>query len=213
MKVRVLAVVLIVALLSSALWAKGPGYEKKFVMHVAGPVEIDPTKPAVVSPLGLPMPDFMAGALMFHQIKLTAFTDVSNGFVKVAVMMSKDANYDPAFATTFQNFFHFPFNPDGTPLSMFVIKIQDVALSDAGTFMTSVGPQTTPRTITFLGKVSDVMVPSPFGDLVGRTAAISAEFDKAGDGVTFGFVGGFVAGSHSTWSFTGTGSLTVPPEE
>jgi hypothetical protein len=213
MKLRVFAVILIVALLSSAVWAKGPGYEQKFVMHVAGPVEIDPMKPAVVSPLGLPMPDFLAGALIMKQIKLAAYTDVANGSVKVAVMMAKDLNYDPAFATTFQNFFHFPFDPNGTPLSMFVIKIQDVAIGDAGTYMSSVGPQTSTRTITFLGKVSDVFVPSPFGDLVGRTAAISAEFDKTGDGVTFGFIGGFVAGSHSTWSFTGTGSLTLPPEE
>jgi hypothetical protein len=211
MKVRILLVCVVLIAAVSATWAKGPGYEKKFTMHAVGDVSLDPTAPpSVVAPAPLNLPPFLMPPLMQGVLKIVASTDVKDGNVTIGVWVVPGPAFDLNQIPNELGGIHFP--PSGVPISMFVIKIQDVAVGDAVTTMTSVGPQASPRTITFLGKVTDVLVPSPFGAVAGRTAAISAEFDKVGNDVTFSFVGGFVAGSHSTWTFTGTGSLTLPPE-
>jgi hypothetical protein len=55
-----------------------------------------------------------------------------------------------------------------------------------------------------LGTVAANPIVSPFGDLTGRLAAISAGFISYGD-TALTMLGGFVAGSHSTWSPVATG--------
>ncbi len=93
------------------------------------------------------------------------------------------------------------------PISDFDTAVEAVTL----------GQSATPNRFTFavMGRVIRVNVPSPFGDLMGRTAAYSAEFDLPGehDVTNFYFFGGFVAGSHSTWVPFATGTLTAntPP--
>jgi len=212
MKLRLVLVIVVIVALASGAWAKGPGYEKRFAMHAEGDVSLAPNAPpAVVAPAPLNLPDFLTAAIQDGILKIKATTDVAKGKITIGVWVVPGPNFSPNLVPVQLGGAGFPIT--GIPISLFVITIQDVALGQAGTVMTSVGPQVAPRTITFLGKVTDVLVPSPFGDVAGRAAAISAEFDQVGEKVNFNFAGGFVAGSHSTWNFTASGSLYLPPEE
>lgn len=93
------------------------------------------------------------------------------------------------------------------PISDFDTAIEAVTL----------GQSSIPGRFTFaaMGRIVRVNIPSPFGELLGRTAAYSAEFDPPGnhDQTNFYFFGGFVAGSHSTWVPFATGTLkaSTPP--
>ncbi len=87
---------------------------------------------------------------------------------------------------------------DPVTISQFQLEIARILLSD----------KPTPN-LALLGTVIAEPVASPFGDLMGRVAAVGAGYDHAGENVDFVMLGGFVGGSHSTWSFTATGSLVI----
>ncbi len=87
---------------------------------------------------------------------------------------------------------------DPITISFFEVEIARVILSD----------EPSPN-LALLGKVISTPVPSPFGEIVGRTAAMGAGYDQAGEETNFVMLGGFVGGSHSTWSLTGKGSLVI----
>lgn len=63
--------------------------------------------------------------------------------------------------------------------------------------------------LAILGEVISAPVPSPFGEIVGRQAGFGVGYDGTGEQVSFVMLGGFVAGSHSTWSLTAAGSLVI----
>ena len=87
---------------------------------------------------------------------------------------------------------------DPITVSLFEVEILRVVLSD----------DLTPN-LSLLGRVISAPVPSPFGEIVGRVAAFGAGYDQAGEVTNFVMLGGFVAGSHSTWSLTGKGALAI----
>jgi hypothetical protein len=175
-----------------------------------GDVSMNPNAPpAVVAPGPINLPPFLFQPLGEGVLKITATTDVDKGKITIGVWVKPGPAFDPNKVPSELGGTFFP--ATGIPVSLFVIKIQDVTVGDVGTVLTTTGPQVAPHTIAFMGKVVDFLTQTkPFGDTAGRAAAISAEYDATGDIVNFTFVGGFVAGSHSTWNFTASGSLYLP---
>ncbi len=199
-RARVLCVVILLALAVSTTWAASPAFISKIKMHAAGDVTMDPSRPAVVAPGGLAFPEPLATLLGTGVLKIVATTDIDKGKATIGVWLVPGPAFPPEGQRPPELL---PFET-GAPVSVFVVKIQDAVLGDTDSGQ--------PPTIAFLGKVIDNPVPSPFGPIVGRAAAISTQYDRTGNGVSFTFVGGFVAGSHSTWTFTASGSLYLPPE-
>jgi hypothetical protein len=103
---------------------------------------------------------------------------------------------------------------NNTPPAPLPLPALPLTISDFDTAIEAVtlGDNPTNKRYNFaaMGRVTNVRTPSPFGELVGRAAAYSAEFDSTGDTTLF-FFGGFVAGSHSTWVPVATGSVQVNP--
>jgi hypothetical protein len=91
-----------------------------------------------------------------------------------------------------------PEDDDPASISLFQVEVARILLCD----------KPAPN-LALLGTVTAAPVPSPFGNIVGLVAALGAGYDQPGDEVNFTMLGGFVAGSHSTWSLTGVGSLVV----
>lgn len=87
---------------------------------------------------------------------------------------------------------------DPISISLFEVNVARVLLSD----------DPSPN-LALLGRVISAPVPSPFGDIVGLTAAFGMGYDEPGDHTNFTMLGGLAAGSHSTWSLTGKGSLVI----
>lgn len=198
MKVRAVIAILVIALVSLSASAKGPDYLNKVVMHSVGDVTMNPATPEIVSLAPLQLPPDLIPLLTDKVIKIQVATDVYKGKATVGVWLVPGNNFPPDGFVPPELM---PFKA-GIPISLFIIQLQDVVVGDTR--------QDLEGTVAFIGKVIQNPVPSPFGPIEGRAAAISTQFNKTGDDVTFTFTGGFVAGSHSTWNFTGKGSLFLP---
>jgi hypothetical protein len=168
-------------------------------MHAAGDVPLNP--PAIVAPGGLTFPEPMGTLLANQVVKVVAVTDILKGKATVSVWLVPGPAFPPEGQVPPELM---PF-ATGVPISVFIVKIQDVVIGDTDAAQ--------PPTMAFVGKVIETPVISPFGPLVGRSAAMSTLYDTTGNDVTFTFVGGFVAGSHSTWTFTAKGDLYLPPQD
>ncbi len=62
-------------------------------------------------------------------------------------------------------------------------------------------------TFAILGRIITNRIPSPFGEIVGRTFTLASAFDGEGDDVMFYLLGGTAAGSHATFVHEANGSF------
>jgi hypothetical protein len=84
-------------------------------------------------------------------------------------------------------------------ISIFEIQVEEVVISLAK------------RSFVAAGLVVSNRVVSPFGDLTGLAAVVSAGFASTGT-TTFTMLGGIVAGSHASYAPAGAGFLNVSKE-
>lgn len=225
--VSCLILVLLVALVPISASARNVKAIHGVFMNAEGvvPMPTGPDQPMpVISPSPLNLPDFLMGPIAGNVLNIYSITHVENSMATLSVMLIRGPEYKAGTGAMngVPDVPVFPGGPTwrqamldengelkqpGFPISVFNVALDAVILGDGQNMVE--GVPVPAHTIAFIGTIVSNPVPSPFGELTGRAAAFSAEFDNLGDSVNFKFVGGFVAGSHSTWAMEATGALRI----
>lgn len=226
--VSCLLLVVIFALLPLTAAAKNVKAIHGVFMHAEGfvPLPKEPGQPMpIIAPAPLNMPGFLMYLVGSDALVIKTVTHVENAICTTSVILVQGEGYSTGAMQAVPSE---PVNPSdpqsptwrmvmldangdliptGFPISVFTVALDSVTLGDGMDLLE--GLPVPAHTIAFSGTVVENPVPSPFGLLTGRAASFSAQFDTLGDTVNFKFVGGFVAGSHSTWSMQATGVLRI----
>ncbi len=175
---------------SAAARTSGPKYHITLDAGGIVPFSIDPQAPRwIVSPSPLEMPDFVVQGLVAGTFELYNFNRIVDDLLHIEVLLKTGPNAPTEGEMV-------------APISIFNVEIQESKCKQ-------ITVDTTVRQhFAALGEIVSVEWASPFGDILGRTACFSGEFIGEPDGHTegdFSFIGGFVVGSHSTWTPTAKG--------
>lgn len=154
------------------------------------PFSLDPQAPRwIVAPSPLNMPPDVFEGLAAGALELYNFNQIAEDLLRVEVWLRTGPNTPH----------------EGSPIAP--ISIFNVEIHESKCKQITVDDVVRQHFAT-MGEVVSTPVPSPFGEILGRTMCFSGEFIGEPDGRTegnFSFVGGFVTGSHSTWAPAATG--------
>ena len=167
----------------------------KLEFYNEGVVPFGPDIPNFILAPGPPPPDLLAVMPLLQQgiLAIKVSTGMKDNVLYTKVHGVPGPNYNPMIV---------PLPPMGyIPISEFNVAVESVTLGN-----NTANPL---YNFSVTGRVVSTPVPSPFGELIGRAASFSADFDVAGPNTQFYFMGGFVAGSHSTWVPFAVGNLSV----
>jgi hypothetical protein len=185
---RYLMVVFALAVIAAFLMpATSHAMDPKQIRFMAdGVVPLNYILPPPQIPEGSPLAALIMSGWQVHQ-RLTFIGQAANkDILTVQVYLINET--EPLLA---------PVPAEAITISMFLAKINRIEVSD----------DPSPN-FTLTGKVIKMIVPSPFGDLVGATAVFTAGLTLHEDGnADYELLGGSVAGSHTTYSQTAKGSF------